>query len=113
VQVPVLAGSGLLSTAEDAAAAADKIGYPVLLKATGGGGGRGIFICRNAGEVLSQFSISQKQGEQFFGNSGVSGAGAWGERGEQGRGGGGQGGWGLRHLPVWANAAAVEGSMLW
>jgi biotin carboxylase len=71
----VLAGSGLLSTAEDAAAAADKIGYPVLLKATGGGGGRGIFICRNAGEVLSQFSISQKQGEQFFGNSGVSGAG--------------------------------------
>ena len=71
----MLAGSGLLSTAEDAAAAADKIGYPVLLKATGGGGGRGIFICRNAGEVLSQFSISQKQGEQFFGNSGVSGAG--------------------------------------
>jgi urea carboxylase len=71
----VLAGSGLLSTAEDAAAAATKIGYPVLLKATGGGGGRGIFICRNADEVLSQFSISQKQGEQFFGNSGVSLAG--------------------------------------
>lgn len=68
----MLAGSGLLSTAENAAAAATKIGYPVLLKATGGGGGRGIFICRNADEVLSQFSISQKQGEQFFGNSGVS-----------------------------------------
>jgi urea carboxylase len=68
----VLSGSGLLNTAEDAAAAANGIGYPVLLKATGGGGGRGIFICRDAGEVLSQFSISQKQGEQFFGNSGVS-----------------------------------------
>lgn len=71
-QVPVLSGSGLVNSAEDAAAAADKIGYPVLLKATGGGGGRGIFICHNADEVLSQFSISQKQGEQFFGNSGVS-----------------------------------------
>jgi hypothetical protein len=40
-------------------------------QATGGGGGRGIFICRSAAEVLSQFSVSQKQGEQFFGNSGV------------------------------------------
>lgn len=69
--VPVLAGSGLMSCAEDAVAAADKIGYPVLLKATGGGGGRGIFICNNAEEVLSQFSVSQKQGEQFFGNAGV------------------------------------------
>lgn len=68
----MLSGSGLLNTAEDAAAAADSIGYPVLLKATGGGGGRGIFICRDAGEVLSQFSVSQKQGEQSFGNSGVS-----------------------------------------
>jgi phosphoribosylamine-glycine ligase len=62
-----------MSSAEDAAAAADKIGYPVLLKATGGGGGRGIFICNNTDEVLSQFSVSQKQGEQFFGNAGVSG----------------------------------------
>jgi hypothetical protein len=72
VQVPVLAGSGLMNSAEDAVAAADKIGYPVLLKATGGGGGRGIFICNNADEVLCQFSVSQKQGEQFFGNAGVS-----------------------------------------
>jgi urea carboxylase len=63
-----------MSCAEDAVAAADKIGYPVLLKATGGGGGRGIFICNNADEVLSQFSVSQKQGEQFFGNAGVSAA---------------------------------------
>jgi len=43
--------------AEDAVAAADEFGYPVLLKATGGGGGRGgIFICNSAAdEVLSQF----------------------------------------------------------
>eukprot|EP00878_Enallax_costatus_P006672 GHUV01006994.1.p1 GENE.GHUV01006994.1~~GHUV01006994.1.p1 ORF type:complete len:992 (+),score=332.89 GHUV01006994.1:1132-4107(+) len=69
--VPVLSGSGLVSTAEDAVAAAEAIGYPVLLKATGGGGGRGIFLCYSKDEVLSQFHVSQKQGEQFFGNSGV------------------------------------------
>ncbi len=61
-----------MSSAEDAAAAADSIGYPVLLKATGGGGGRGIYICNNTADVLSQFSVSQKQGEAYFGNSGVS-----------------------------------------
>lgn len=72
LQVPVLSGSGLVSTAEDAVAAADTIGYPVLLKATGGGGGRGIFLCYSRDEVMSQFHVSQKQGEQFFGNSGVS-----------------------------------------
>lgn len=73
-QVPVLSGSGLVNTAEDAVAAAEAIGYPVLLKATGGGGGRGIFLCYSNEEVLSQFHVSQKQGEQFFGNSGVSNA---------------------------------------
>lgn len=38
--VPVLKGSGLVASPEEAVAAADDIGYPVLLKATGGGGGR-------------------------------------------------------------------------
>lgn len=70
-QVPILEGSGLLSTAEEAVAAAAAVGYPVLLKATGGGGGRGIYICHSDEDVLSQFSVSQQQGEAFFGNSGV------------------------------------------
>jgi len=38
--VPVLKGSGLVASPEEAVEAADVIGYPVLLKATGGGGGR-------------------------------------------------------------------------
>jgi urea carboxylase len=38
--VPVLPGSGLVEDEEAAVAAAEEIGYPVLLKATGGGGGR-------------------------------------------------------------------------
>ncbi|KIZ06735.1 UreA carboxylase [Monoraphidium neglectum] len=69
--VPVLKGSGLVSDPEEAVAAAEEIGFPVLLKATGGGGGRGIYICHDVEEVRSQFHISQKQGEAFFGNSGV------------------------------------------
>jgi len=69
--VPVLEGSSLLSTAEDAVEAARLVGYPVLIKATGGGGGRGIYICHTDDDVLSQFATSQKQGEAFFGNSDV------------------------------------------
>ena len=69
--VPVLKGSGLVATPEEAVAAADAIGYPVLLKATGGGGGRGIYVCADAAEVAAQFGVSQKQGEAFFGNAGV------------------------------------------
>jgi urea carboxylase len=67
----VLEGSGLVNTPEDAVAAADVIGYPVLIKATGGGGGRGIYLCYSAADVLAQFGVSQKQGEAFFGNAGV------------------------------------------
>jgi hypothetical protein len=59
--VPVLEGSGLVTSTEAAVEAAEHIGYPVLLKATGGGGGRGIYICNNADEVVGQFGTSQKQ----------------------------------------------------
>lgn len=59
--VPVLKGSGLVTSTEAAAEAAEHIGFPVLLKATGGGGGRGIYICNNVEEVLAQFATSQKQ----------------------------------------------------
>jgi urea carboxylase len=42
--VPVLKGSGLVESPEAAVAAAEEIGYPVLLKATGGGGGRWVGV---------------------------------------------------------------------
>jgi urea carboxylase len=60
-----------MHSTEEAVVAADAIGYPVLLKATGGGGGRGIYICASAADVRSQFEVSQRQGQAFFGNSGV------------------------------------------
>ena len=44
--VPLLAGTGLLADADEAVAAAEPIGYPVMLKATGGGGGIGMRVCR-------------------------------------------------------------------
>ncbi|GIL54638.1 hypothetical protein Vafri_10369 [Volvox africanus] len=69
--VPILEGSGLVKEAADAVLEAQKVGYPVLLKATGGGGGMGIFLCSNDADVLRQFEMSQHQGQAFFGNAGV------------------------------------------
>ena len=69
--VPTLPGSGLLISAEEAVAVAEAVGLPVLLKATGGGGGMGIHLCHTLDEVASKFSTAAKQGETFFGNSGV------------------------------------------
>lgn len=69
--VPVLSGSGLLTSSQEAMEAAKKVGYPVLLKATGGGGGMGIFICNSPEDIQRQFEVSQHQGQAFFGNSGV------------------------------------------
>ena len=42
--VPIVPGSGLLSSAEDAVKAAQKLGFPVMAKATGGGGGMGLQV---------------------------------------------------------------------
>ncbi|GLC49765.1 hypothetical protein PLESTB_000289100 [Pleodorina starrii] len=69
--VPILEGSGLVKEAADAVQEAQKVGYPVLLKATGGGGGMGIFLCRSDADVERQFEMSRHQGQAFFGNAGV------------------------------------------
>eukprot|EP01025_Chloroclados_australasicus_P016511 TRINITY_DN1830_c0_g1_i6.p1 TRINITY_DN1830_c0_g1~~TRINITY_DN1830_c0_g1_i6.p1 ORF type:complete len:1188 (-),score=148.95 TRINITY_DN1830_c0_g1_i6:1676-5239(-) len=70
-EVPVIPGSELLESAEQATEWAKKIGYPVLIKATGGGGGMGIYVCRSDEEVAKNFVTAQKQGETFFGNKDV------------------------------------------
>ena len=58
--VPVVPGSdGLLETEEDALSAARKIGFPVLIKATAGGGGKGMRVAMD--ETSLQTSISQAQ----------------------------------------------------
>src|SRR5919112_4524276 len=54
--VPILPGSeGVLGTAEEALAIAEKIGYPVIIKAAAGGGGRGMRIVRDASELEPNF----------------------------------------------------------
>jgi urea carboxylase len=69
--VPVFAGSELLDGAEAAQAAADEIGYPVMLKATGGGGGIGMQVCRDASELRSAFDRVSRLAERSFGSAGV------------------------------------------
>ncbi|MBX2848785.1 MAG: ATP-grasp domain-containing protein [Acidiferrobacterales bacterium] len=67
--VPVVPGShGILTSAEATAAVADEIGYPVLLKAVHGGGGKGIKVVRNAGEIKSAFSNVYSEARSAFGN---------------------------------------------
>ena len=70
--VPVTPGSdGLLDTEEDALAAAEKIGYPVLIKATAGGGGRGMRVANNRAELLHSYNTARAEAEVAFKNSGV------------------------------------------
>ncbi|PHH60924.1 hypothetical protein CDD81_1035 [Ophiocordyceps australis] len=71
--VPVVPGSDGLVESEDAAVeAATQLGcYPVLLKATAGGGGMGLFVCHNEDELRSKFCTAQSRGSTLFGDSGV------------------------------------------
>lgn len=70
--VPVVPGSdGLLETESDAIAAAKKIGYPVLIKATAGGGGKGMRVAMDESSLLSSLSQAQTEAKAAFGNGGV------------------------------------------
>ena len=65
--VPILPGSdGVLSTAEEALEVAASIGYPVIVKASAGGGGRGMRIVRNAEELPGLFGQARYEAEQAF-----------------------------------------------
>lgn len=70
--VPVVPGSdGPVATEEEAAAVADRIGYPVLIKAAGGGGGKGIRRANNRDEVISQVKTAQAEARASFGTDTV------------------------------------------
>ncbi len=67
--VPVVPGSdGAVATADEAIAIAEKIGYPVLLKASAGGGGRGMRKAWTAEEVGQGFRAASAEAESCFGN---------------------------------------------
>jgi urea carboxylase len=69
--VPLLAGTELLSSADEAVAAAESIGYPVMVKATGGGGGIGMQACATADAVRGAFARVATLAEANFGSAGV------------------------------------------
>jgi acetyl-CoA carboxylase biotin carboxylase subunit len=69
--VPVTPGSDLLDSVEAAVAAARDIGFPVIVKATAGGGGRGMRVAADADELRRAFSTAQAEAEAAFGNPGV------------------------------------------
>ena len=52
------AGSTIVTSEEEAVAEARATGFPVLLKATGGGGGIGIYICHNEKDVTTNFAAA-------------------------------------------------------
>ncbi len=67
--IPVVPGSdGAVDTVEDARATAERIGYPVLIKATAGGGGRGMKVAQNAGEVEEAYRLARNEAKNAFGN---------------------------------------------
>ncbi|MFJ3482177.1 urea carboxylase [Pseudomonas sp. NPDC090202] len=69
--VPMLEGTELLDSLADALGAADAIGYPVMLKSTAGGGGIGMRVCRNAGELSESFEAVKRLGQNNFSDAGV------------------------------------------
>jgi urea carboxylase len=67
--VPLLPGSDLLDTVEDALAAADVIGYPVMLKSTAGGGGIGMQLCDGPETLRDRFETVKRTAASGFGDA--------------------------------------------
>ena len=70
--IPCVPGSeGELTTAKDALATARKIGYPVLIKAASGGGGRGMKVARSDAELEQAYSTARAEAKAAFGDDAV------------------------------------------
>lgn len=64
--VPTVPGTGVLQSVEEALEAAEQIGYPVLLKASAGGGGRGQKVVRSSEEMKTAFAQAQVEAQNYF-----------------------------------------------
>lgn len=70
--LPIIPGSDqVIPTLEEAQKIANEIGFPVLLKATAGGGGKGMRICQNPDELDKNFIEASCEAEKAFGNKGL------------------------------------------
>ncbi|MEB7656943.1 acetyl-CoA carboxylase biotin carboxylase subunit [Mammaliicoccus vitulinus] len=70
--VPIIPGSiGEVKTVEEAREIAEKVGFPFVIKAASGGGGKGIRIVHEASELEKNFKEAQSEGEKYFGDKRV------------------------------------------
>jgi acetyl-CoA carboxylase, biotin carboxylase subunit len=70
--VPIVPGSeGAVRTSDEAAGIAASIGYPVIIKASAGGGGRGMRICWDANDLVTQYETARSEAERAFGDAAV------------------------------------------
>ena len=70
--VPIVPGStGIIQNEKEGLETADKIGFPVILKATAGGGGKGIRVARTREDFVKGLQMTQKEAAAAFGNPGV------------------------------------------
>lgn len=70
--VPTVPGSkGIVKTEEDALKVANEIGFPVIIKATAGGGGKGIRVAKDEADLIKGIKVTQKEAAAAFGNPGV------------------------------------------
>ncbi|NSX84613.1 urea carboxylase [Agrobacterium tumefaciens] len=69
--VPLLPGSGLLGSVKEALAAAEAVGYPVMLKSTAGGGGIGMQLCADDAALKAAFESVQRTAKASFGDARV------------------------------------------
>lgn len=69
--LPLLEGTDLLDSLDDALQAAATVGYPVMLKSTAGGGGIGMRVCRSAQELEDAFEAVKRLGQNNFSDAGV------------------------------------------
>lgn len=71
-KVPVFPGSeGAIDDEEEAVEVAEEVGYPVIIKAAAGGGGRGMRICRNEATLRTNIAKAQQEAQAAFGNGAV------------------------------------------
>jgi len=72
VGIPVIPGSpNIIKTKEEAIKIAKKLKYPVIIKASAGGGGKGMRVCHNDVRLVSSFMTAQQEAEAAFGNADV------------------------------------------
>lgn len=71
VNVPVIPGTSLIPSTHEAIEGSKKLGFPVMLKATGGGGGMGLQICYDDDDVPKAFAMVESRAGALFKNSGV------------------------------------------